>query len=182
MNLRPVLEVLVRFLPRPRVIYDREGKSPYLSRYYLRGRPTMPDGSEPFAPDGAPKREAIFPEGVAIYLHKFHRSDSDDALHNHPWVWSRSLVLAGGYSEERRVGNAVVRRDVRPVTWNRIDADDFHRVDLLEQDCWSLFFAGPKTSKSWGFWNRVTRVFLPWRDFIASVRGPRWDGGESVRS
>jgi len=180
---REDIESIARLLPPPRVIYDREGKSPYLSRYYLCGRPTMSDGSEPFADDGAPKRDAIWPDdGVSIYLHKFHRSDSDGALHNHPWIWSRSLVLVGGYSEERRKESQVVRREVLPGSWNTIDANDFHRVDLLEKDCWSLFFAGPKTSKSWGFWNRLTGKFLPWRDFISSIRGPGWGVGDSVRS
>src|SRR5271170_2836454 len=101
--LRLALEWFASRLPPPRVIYDREGVSPYLSRYYLRGRPTMPDGSEPFAEDGAPKRGAIFPDRIHVYLHKFHRGDSDEALHNHPWLWSRSFVLAGGYIEERRL-------------------------------------------------------------------------------
>jgi hypothetical protein len=180
--LRRVVEWLADRLPAPRVIYDRDGKSPYLSRYYLRGRPTMPDGSEPFASDGSPKVDSIGPEGIGVYLHKFHRGDSDEALHNHPWIWSRSLVLVGGYVEERRVERCVERRIVRPFTWNKIDANDFHRVDLIEKDCWSLFIAGPKTGKSWGFWDRWTGRFLPWRDFITQVRGKGWDSGDSVRS
>jgi hypothetical protein len=190
--LRRVVEWFASRLPPPRVIYDREGKSPYLSRYYLLGRPTMADGSEPFGPDGSPKVDSIWSEGIGVYLHKFHRGDSDEALHSHPWIWSRSLVLVGGYVEERRVktnGQAsrfrfqlVNRRIVRPFTWNKIDADDFHRVDLIEKDCWSLFIAGPKTGKSWGFWDRWTGRFLPWRDFITQVRGKGWDSGETVRS
>lgn len=36
-----------------------------------------------------------------IYLHHFHSSDQGDELHNHPWSWGLSFVLAGGYYEER---------------------------------------------------------------------------------
>ena len=190
MSLRPLLHwVAYNLLANPRVIFDREGESPYLSRFYLRGRPRMLDGSEPFDESGAPKKAAIFPDGVAVYLHRFHRSDSDGALHNHPWKWARSLVLAGGYIEERRAKDwrsppwhSVERRVIRPFSWNKIDATDFHRVDLIESDCWSLFIAGPKTGESWGFWDRWTGKFLPWREFIAQIRGAGWDGGETVRS
>jgi len=162
---------------RPRVIYDRAGVSPYLSRYYLVGRPYMADGSAPIDRFGNPHPDAIFPRGIGLYLHRFHRSDDDTALHNHPWRWARSLILAGGYIEERRIDGRVVRHVVRPGSWRRIDQDDFHRVDLLEHDCWSLFIAGPKAA-SWSFWDRDTGETVPWREFIARVRGSSWDGGE----
>jgi hypothetical protein len=178
--MRSFLRWLVSHMSSPRVIYDREGKSPYLSRYYIIGRPYMADGSEPIDRFGNPKPEAIFPKtlGFAIYLHKFHRSDDDNALHNHPWEWARSLILAGGYSEERREPDreTVVRRTIRPGDWVKINADHFHRVDLLEDDSWSFFIAGPKTS-DWGFWERESGASgptIPWREFIARIRGASW--------
>jgi hypothetical protein len=187
MDLRPILERLVRLLPR-RVILDRDGRSPYLSRWYVRGRPFMPDGSSPFDATGQMRPEAVFPDGVHLYVHRFHRSDQDVALHNHPWKWARSLILAGGYSEERTtfavrglprtkdLNFGLVERVVRrPGDLVRIDEHDFHRVDLLEHDSWSLFLAGPKTGRSWGFWDRATGEFAHWRDFIARVRGVAWD-------
>jgi hypothetical protein len=172
---RTLVEWCASKMAPPRVIFDRSGSSPYLSRYYVTGRPWMPDGSEPMDASGEPRRDAVFPVGVHVYLHHFHRSDEDLALHNHPWVWSRSLILVGGYIEERKEHDQVRRRVVHPWTWNKIDGDDFHRVDLIEDDCWSLFIAGPKHGRSWGFWNRVTGKFSPWRDFIASIRGPGWE-------
>lgn len=161
-------------LPRPRIIFDRAGVSPYLSRYYLTGRPRMPDGSAPFAA-GQARPGILWPSGpIAVYLHRFHRGDEDKALHNHPWRWALSLVLTGGYSEERRVGGAfVVQHIVRPLSFNWIGHDDFHRVDLLEADCWTLFISGPKVS-SWGFWDRHTGEFIPWREFITRKRGEGW--------
>jgi hypothetical protein len=173
--IRELLRRITRHM-QSRVIYDRAGGSPYLSRFYILGCPYMTDGSEPINRTGNPKSEAIFPRGLGIYLHRFHRSDDDSALHNHPWKWSRSLILAGGYVEERRMGvMGPVKKFVRrPGSWVRINKDDFHRVDLIEDDCWSLFIAGPKVD-TWGFWDRKTAEFLPWRDFITKVRGPGWE-------
>lgn len=127
----------------------------------------MNDGSSPFDRNGNPKPQAIWPGSpISLYIHHFHRSDVDRELHNHPWEWALSFILSGGYREERRVGrNRVIGRDVLPFTLNWITDKDFHRVDLLEKDAWSLFLTGPK-SYSWGFWSRNTGVFTPWREFL----------------
>jgi hypothetical protein len=50
------LRWLAAKLPPPRVIFDRAGRSPYLSRYYLVGAPKMADGSNPFDATGAPRQ------------------------------------------------------------------------------------------------------------------------------
>lgn len=164
----------------PRVIYDRAGMSPYLSRFYLLGGPRSKQ-EEVFDNRGSPVEGAVLEElPFNIYLHKFHRGDDDEALHNHPWKWSVSFILAGGYAEERRVPaseglppnkawDTVERRLVLPFTFNIIRDNDFHRVDLLEEDAWSIFFAGPKT-QNWGFWDRDTNKFWPWREFIFGLR------------
>jgi hypothetical protein len=179
LNLRPFLEWLASHLPPARVIYDREGVSPYLSRWYIIGRPRMADGSAPIDRFGNPKKDAIFPPGLGVYLHKFHRSDDDGALHNHPWRWARAVILAGGYREERRAaGDVVVTRYRRPLDVVRVDREDFHRVDLLESDSWSLFIAGPKAS-SWGFWDRDTGVFEHWRAYIDRLRASKREEARS---
>jgi hypothetical protein len=157
----------------PRIIFDREGTSPYLSRHYILGKPHMPDGSDPFNEDGSPKVGVVWPEApLGLYLHRFHRGDDDQELHCHPWRWACSLILSGGYREERRVRGTdrVETRIVRPGSLNFIRSDDFHRVDLLEGEAWSLFLVGPKFT-GWGFWNRDTGTFTPWREFIARKRG-----------
>jgi hypothetical protein len=140
----------------PRIIMDREGGSVYLERYYIFGGPSE-DGEWADAP-------------IGVYLHRFRRSDDDQDLHNHPWEGSVSFILAGGYDEERRIGDDVVSRRFDPFSFNIIHANDFHRVDLLEQDAWSIFVVGRK-AQSWGFWNRTTKLFMPWREFIAKKRG-----------
>jgi hypothetical protein len=145
----------------------RKSTGDYLSRHYLFGAPTMPDGSYPFDEDGNPRKGIVWPRWpFAIYLHHFHQSDSDGGeLHSHPQAWSVSLILLGGYSEERLMGGEVVRRNFEPGDVNILLASDFHRVDLLEKDAWTLFVAGPRVG-SWSFWNRHTNKFTPWREFV----------------
>jgi hypothetical protein len=167
--MRDWIERWANTLQRPRVIQDGLGREKYLSRYYLfkDQMPAMPDGSSPWDTWGNPKIGAVWPDTRwSLYLHHFHRSDVDRELHNHPWEWAVSFVLAGGYVEERREGRAVVRKEVLPGHFNRIRHDDFHRVDLIEHDAWSLFLVGPKV-KSWGFWDRTTNRVTPWREFLA---------------
>lgn len=175
-----LLRLLASKLPPPRIIFDRAGVSPYLSRWYLFGSPTMPDGSHPFDPDGSPRDGIQEPERpFAVFLHKFHRGDDDLELHNHPWTWAIAIVLSGGYREEYRRGSpegggSVFFRDCRPLSVNVIHHDTFHRVTLLdtkESESWSLFIAGPR-EKDWGFWNRSTGVFTQWRAFITRKRDP----------
>ena len=120
------------------------GGVPYLTRYYL------------FWKDRS---------WGNLYLHHFHSSDQGINLHNHPWRWGLSLVLKGGYVEERsrkpKVGDVKIeKRRVGPGTFNVIRSSDFHRVDLVDEKrgAWSLFLAGKRT-KDWGFLDRNTGEF-----------------------
>ena len=127
-----------------RVIMGEQG--PYLSRYTLR---ELDDGGH-------------------VYLHFFHRGDADLQLHNHPWAGT-SLILAGGYREERRVGQRVEERVYRPGDVSVLEPNTFHRIDLLEPErgCWTLFSIGPRV-QSWGFWDRDGGAFTPWREALAA--------------
>ena len=115
-----------------RIIADASG--PYLERYYLT---TL--------------------MGVRFYLHRFVASDPGRGLHDHPWPWAVSVVLAGFYFQMTRAGVGAVR-------WiNGLVGDSFHRVVLpnengepcdLEgpptgtvQPCWTLFFHRAKYVK-----------------------------------
>ncbi len=154
---RKVCVVVARHLPK-RVIHRDEGDE-YLERYYVCGR------SPPY-----PNIYSRWPHTIlgflpTVYLHRFVRSDEDRELHNHPWA-AISLILAGGYREERRVGDGVTSRIWKPGQINHIGANDFHRVDLLEKDAWTLFITGEK-AQSWGFWSRDTDEFVHWREHMA---------------
>lgn len=124
--LRPLLYALTARLPARYI--DHAG-APYLERYYL---------------------ATVF--GRRWYIHRFVASDPD-GLHDHPFLHSFSLLLAGWYWEDRWAGR-------RRRTWlNRIGPDDFHRVVLPEngRDVWTLFVHSPRV-KNWGFLRPVTTV------------------------
>lgn len=115
---------------------------PYLERYFLFRVPT------PFGP-------------VQGYLHRFVASDPDRGLHDHPWNRAISLVLAGGYTEQRFAhhsasGPVIVERRVGPGRLNILRGGDFHRVlivarpDAPASEAWSLFVHG-RYVKPWGF-------------------------------
>lgn len=141
---REKLQALAATLPS-KTFYG-SGSEPFMTRYIL----------------------CKLPDGRQVNLHHFHRSDEDPELHNHPWP-GRSLILAGGYAEERLVDGQVRRFIYLPGATNRIEPNTFHRVELLTpvEGCWTLFTLGRK-EQEWGFWNRETKVYKPWREFIES--------------
>jgi hypothetical protein len=110
---------------------------PYLVRYFAAGW-------NPFTRQG---------EG-AIYLHHFVGSDPQTAVHSHPWTWGTSLVLVGGYREERCTpdGTRTVHT-YHPGEVNVLAPGDRHRVDLLGTECWTLFLAG-RYGQPWAFFPR----------------------------
>lgn len=111
----------------------RDGR-PYLNRYYAAG----------WSP-------ANRKSGPAIFLHHFVASDSAQEVHSHPWGWSASLILVGGYREQRCGPNGnMTAQEFRPGDVNVLEADDKHRIDLLSSDCWTLFMAG-HFDKQWAF-------------------------------
>ncbi len=95
-----------------------------------------------------------------IYLHQFHRSDSDIALHDHPFAFV-TFILRSGYYERTESGTKWVKPFsilYRPLSW-------VHRIVLkkgTEGKVWTLVFTGPKR-KEWGFfcpkgWKHWTEV------------------------
>lgn len=151
----------------PRVIHDRAAAEPYLSRWYLIGKPPVIDKL------GNPTFRARLQWVPQLYLHRFHRSDGDHELHNHPWKWSIAIILSGGYSEEHRTAdNHVERRIFVPGDVNLIKQNDYHRVDLLGEDSWSLFIAGPRCD-TWFFWDRTTHKCAHWKALLEWKQGAR---------
>ncbi len=104
---------------------------------------------------------------LRLHLHRFHRSDEDPELHNHPWAWAWSLILVGGYFDQRtHVGDGPSTIARQPGDFVLIEKSTFHRVDLIDNECecWTLFLSGPVTG-SWGFFDRFG-AFTPWRKFL----------------
>ena len=113
-------------------IIDIDGR-PYLERYYL--------------------GKAL---GLTFYLHRFVAADQDRHVHDHPWAWAFSLVLAGSYLEEAVrwftpacawESRLVWRRWWRP---NLIRGRSFHRIHQAKPETWTLFMH-TRTVKGWGF-------------------------------
>lgn len=165
--MRTLLRFITRYLPK-RVIGTNEGD--YLERYYLFGD----ESGLKYFPGRARISwwQRLLTWLPCTYIHRFVRDDADRELHNHPWE-ATSLILAGGYIEERRVPlpfnehkYTVQTKLYKPWSLNRIYTDTFHRVMLLEDDAWSVIVRG-KTQQSWGFWDRETGKFTHWQEFVA---------------
>lgn len=151
---------------RPKRTIEIEGDE-YLRRYYLFGR---------FVDQYFEGKPLLGFLPFSVYLHHFIRPDRDRELHNHPWDRSVSVILSGGYDEERLVGHTfnghevrggdVLEEDYWPGTINVIEADDFHRVAKLRDDVetWTLFITGRKV-QTWGF-RLNDGKFMNWRDFV----------------
>lgn len=104
---------------------------------------------------------------VIFYLHRYVSSDSERHVHNHPWEWGGSLILAGSYIEERVIDICPHANDAgcwtkyRKVRWfNRVNCNTFHRVHNAKSGTWSLFFHGARPriggrEKGWGFLSAV---------------------------
>jgi len=95
--------------------------------------------------------------GVTGYLHHFVSGDDEREVHDHPWRWSFSVILTGGYIEERldwfdldRCGWAAHVRRMFPLRVNFIGARTFHRIVEPKPGTWTLFVHGPRM-KGWGF-------------------------------
>ena len=113
-----------------------------------------------------------------VFIHHFHRSDMDvganglGLLHCHPFGFSVSFIISGGYWEERRQKDgSVSRRLVRPFTFNWISNDVFHRVDLVDEraGAWSIFITGSRKNRTWGFWDRVSKQHIPFNEIEGSI-------------
>lgn len=154
--LRKGCERYARRLPTWIITVDED--DPYLARHYV------------FQKDWLPRlaKRLHLP---SVFVHEFRRGDSDREYHNHPWHLSFSLILAGGYTEERLVVRdgdyRVERRTFRPGMINVIRNTDFHRVSLLDgKTTWTLFIAGKRTGEEWGFLDLLTREFVPWTEHV----------------
>jgi len=114
-----------------------------------------------------------------IFIHHFHRSDLDlgaegkGLLHNHPFDFSFSIILSGGYFEERRqADNSVLRKIYLPWSLNFLSKETFHRVDLIDENkgAWSIFFTGSRKNNTWGFWDRITKKYIPFEKIDGAIK------------
>lgn len=129
------------------------------------------------------KRHWLIPRNrfFNLYVHQFLRSDDDRALHDHPWLFNASWLLAGDYFEHMPHGIARRFQGDWKFRWGRAP----HRVELTkipgwdgnltpgaicaaedaERPCWTLFVTGPVV-REWGFY--CPRGWVHWRIFTAA--------------
>ena len=139
----------------PSALITRSDDQPYFRRFYISQE--MDDDK---------------PDDFGVFIHEFVGSDPLEEVHAHPWIWMVSIILAGGYHEEKHIRTGVVtapdgtveriilkplgRRPWLPFDVNVIFHNHLHRVDLMgKESCWTLFIHGPRVS-TWGFANEKT--------------------------
>ena len=95
--------------------------------------------------------------GVRKMVHYFATGDLDKRLHNHPWNWATSVILQGGYTEQRLTGFSegavhTTEHVYRPGDINRLSGTDFHRITDVLPHTFTFFMNGP-ARRPWGFLN-----------------------------
>lgn len=136
------------------------GRTLYLARFWL----TPPTTSE----------TGGLESGLSELLHRIVEPDDARAFHDHPWSFT-SIVLAGGYVEERQTEDGLRRevRDVGSVAFR--ETLDLHRVAEVEPGTWTRVTTG-KRRRTWGFW-------LPFMDYLAErARRPSSDAQINERA
>ena len=105
-----------------KVIINCEGEK-YLTRYYL-----------------------VRTRWLSVFLHIFHCSDEDRALHDHPWNYVTFLLWRGYYEHTPK---GVFRR--WPLTFAFHPARWRHRVELVDGKPAVTLFIHFKRLRSWGY-------------------------------
>lgn len=138
--MKQILQALAKYLPT-RVIIGID-KTPYMFKYTI------------FENDS-----------IRIDLHRIVRSDQSTSLHNHPWRFGLSVILYGGYQEERLVNGLIEIKSLYAGSINILLPETFHRVDLLDDECWTLIVKG-RNIQDWGFLDCDTNEFFDWRRYF----------------
>lgn len=105
---------------------------------------------------GADRKPWRFP--LSIRLHNICLPDQDRHHHDHPWN-ARSIVLRGGYVEERG-GQQFVRKAGTTTT---LKFSEYHRIISVEPDTWTMFITG-RYRGTWGFMVNGSKV--QWRQYL----------------
>jgi hypothetical protein len=118
---------------RKRIIYDRDGITPYMHRWHLLFRDKVDNFSK--------GRKVPF----NAYLHKIVLSD-EPVFHDHPWDYF-TIILKGGYWEHTPEGK--FWRGPGHMRFSK--AGSLHYLEIPQGgSAWTLFFRFGK-KKEWGF-------------------------------
>jgi hypothetical protein len=108
---------------------------------------------------------------LAIFIHKFVRSDEDRALHDHPWNFLVIPIWRGYIEHSQHTSPMVgdtweVTRRVWPILGTRFRRAEYrHRVELIQgKPSWSIFIRFTER-RTWGFWPKDG--FIAWNKWWA---------------
>ena len=104
--------------------------------------------------------EFISSKLFAIYLHKFHRSDDNSSLHDHPWRFI-TIPLWIGYNDctykgtTDKYGNPDFNKErLKPFSIRFRKSTHIHFVELLDnRPAWTLIIRFNYV-RYWGFWKK----------------------------
>ena len=84
-----------------------------------------------------------------IFVHGIYHKDQEADMHNHPWNFF-SLVLRGGFTEQRKDGSFLERTFLEG-KFNKAEA--FHRIFSLHNNkpCYTLVVTGAERKDPWGY-------------------------------
>lgn len=108
--------------------------------------------------------------GLQVALHRWVRSDSDRALHDHS-AGNVSILLTGCYTEVVREWNGYGGRH-QQMDWRRLRlpfipyyraGDTPHRVELTHGPLWTLWIRF-KPWREWGF--HCPKGWVHWKDYV----------------
>lgn len=100
----------------------------------------------------------------SVYIHRIHRSDYDEELHDHPGD-NMSILLEGTMLEQREDG----LHHLSPGSVVLRKAEERHRL-LLETPVTTLWIMGERI-REWGFW-MGNGEFMPSEDFFRQRSRP----------
>jgi hypothetical protein len=134
-------------------ILSPDGTEAYMMRYWL---------FNPYHASGEAKR---FGWGwlPSVRIHHILIKDQDRHHHDHPWN-ARTIVLQGGYSEERS-GTHFARVPGDTAT---LRFEEYHRINYVTDGGVYTLFITWKHCGDWGF--NVNGKKVPWREYLATEK------------
>ena len=163
-----------------KIITGRSNYEPYLYRWALRKRPdgghdylhffVRGDDDEALHSHPWTGHSTILAWGYREERRVPMKMTGDAVPMEYWWDWNwLDVMLKRNKAVEagKRTGHIVLSRSFRFLDDNTLEAETFHRVDLLhpKKGCWTLFRTGP-FEKPWAFWVRDTGETVPHRAYI----------------
>jgi hypothetical protein len=157
-------------------VHSVECEGRYVDRYGLLGAGLTDGGLDGFLSRWL---------GVNVWLQRIWRADGDRHMHDHPWHVAGSLILSGGYGEERAGHADQGFRGSPEISAGRVNllpAGVYHRITAVRPRTWTLFITGRPHGRGWGF--LVDGQHVPSFEYLiaAACRVPiGWATGTALR-